>query len=208
MRANMSFHSSVKVWMATAFCAALVLAALVIMRLGPGERGTDVALQLTARWSFLLFWPAYSGGALATLFGLDQLKRRARDFGLAFASAHLVHIGLVAWLCRIGAAPPIGSFVFFGIALIWTYLLALLSIDRLRQALGRRFWWLLNIVGLNYIALAFASDFLGFPVQGDAKYLIGYMPFVALSIAGPALRGAAFVKRTHRSWRSAASSVG
>ena len=43
----------------SAFCAALSLAALVIAALGPGERGTDVALEATARLSFLLFWPAY-----------------------------------------------------------------------------------------------------------------------------------------------------
>jgi hypothetical protein len=194
--------------MVTAFCAALALAVLVIARFGPGERGIDIALQLTARWSFLLFWPAYSGSAVATLFGLDRLRRRVRDFGLAFASAHLVHIGLVVWLCQIGAAPPIGSFVFFGIALIWTYLLALLSIDRLRRTFGRRFWWWFNTVGLNYIALAFAADFMRFSYQSDAKYLVGYLPFVVLSIAGPVLRAAAFMMRIHRSWRSPASPLG
>jgi hypothetical protein len=60
-----------------------------------------VALRMTARWSFLLFWVAYAGGALATLFGpaLAPLSGRGREFGLAFAAAHLVHIGLVIWLC-------------------------------------------------------------------------------------------------------------
>ena len=76
-----------------------------------------MALKATARLSFLLFWPAYVGGALTTLFGpaFEGLKQRGRDFGLAFASAHLVHIALVTWLVHIGAAPSIRTFVFFRI---------------------------------------------------------------------------------------------
>jgi hypothetical protein len=48
----------VAVWMGSAFCAALGLAALALAALGPGEHGTIVALQVTARFSFLLFWLA------------------------------------------------------------------------------------------------------------------------------------------------------
>jgi hypothetical protein len=55
-----------------------------------------LALELTARWSFLLFWLAYAGNAVAILFGAQLAA--GREFGLAFASAHLVHIGLVVWL--------------------------------------------------------------------------------------------------------------
>ena len=86
------------VWMGSAFCAALGLAALALAALGPGVHGTIVALQVTARFSFLLFWLAYAAGAMTTLFGpaFEPLKRRGREFGLAFASAHLVHLGLVA----------------------------------------------------------------------------------------------------------------
>jgi hypothetical protein len=76
------------IWMGCAFGAALGLASAVLLALGSGERGTDVALQATARLSFLLFWPAYAGGTLAKLFGspFDSLHQRTRDFGLAFAS--------------------------------------------------------------------------------------------------------------------------
>jgi hypothetical protein len=174
------------------------LAGLVLAALGAGERGTDVALQLTARFSFVLFWPAYAGGALAALFGLTfrSFKQYSREFGLAFASAHLVHIALVAWLIHIGAAPPVGTFIFFGIAIVWTYLLALFSIGRLQQTLGPKLWWVLRTIGLNYIAYAFAVDFLRFPLFGSFKYLLGYLPFALLSVVGPLLRFAAFVQRT------------
>ena len=164
-----SFAQPVAVWMGAAFCAALGLAALALVALGPGVRGTSVALQLTARFSFLLFWLAYASGAMTALFGpvFAPFKKRAREFGLAFASAHLVHLALVAWLTHIGHAPPRGTFVFFGVAVLWTYLLALFSIPRLQQALGSWGWWFLRVVGLNYIAYAFASDFLGYPQFGS-----------------------------------------
>jgi len=184
-------------WIGSAFCMALLLAALVLAALGPEERGTDVALQMTARFSFLLFWPAYAAGALTALFGsaFESLKRHVRDFGLAFASAHLVHLGLVAWLTYIGHAPARETFVFFGVAVLWTYLLALFSIGRLQQALGRSGWWFLRVVGLNYIAYAFAVDFLKYPQLGSIKYLAGYLPFAVLSVVGPLLCLAAFVRR-------------
>ena len=184
-------------WIGSAFCMALLLAALVLAALGPEERGTDVALQMTARFSFLLFWPAYAAGALTALFGsaFEPLKRHVRDFGLAFASAHLVHLGLVAWLTYIGHAPARETFVFFGVAVLWTYLLALFSIGRLQQALGRSGWWFLRVVGLNYIAYAFAVDFFKYPQLGSLKYLVGYLPFAVLSVVGPLLCFAAFVRR-------------
>jgi hypothetical protein len=160
-------------------------------------KGTILALKLTARLSFLLFWCAYTAGAMAVLFGpaFDPLKRHSREFGLAFASAHLVHLALVAWLTYIGAAPPRGVFVFFGVAALWVYLLALFSIPRLQQSLGSKGWWLLRFVGLNFIAYAFAKDFLGYRQFGSVKYLVGYFPFAVLSIAGPLLCLAAFVHR-------------
>jgi hypothetical protein len=185
------------VWMGSAFCAAFGLAALTLAALGPGEHGTIVALQVTARFSFLLFWLAYAAGAMTTLFGpaFEPLKRRGREFGLAFASAHLVHLGLVAWITYIGAAPSRGTFLFFGVAALWVYLLALLSIPRLQKALGSRGWWFLRVVGLNCIAYAFATDFLGYPQFGSLKYLVTYLPFAALSVVGPLLCLAAFVQR-------------
>lgn len=55
-------------WMAVAFGASLALASTVIVVFG-AHRGVYVALAATARLAFLIFWPAYAGGALASLFG-------------------------------------------------------------------------------------------------------------------------------------------
>lgn len=183
--------------MGCAFLAALCVTCITLGIRGAGERGTDAALATTARLSFLLFWLSYVGGGMAGLFGhaFQPLKVRAREFGLAFASAHLVHVGLVAWLCAMGHAPGASVFVFFGIALVWTYLLALFSIGRPRKALNPLGWWLLSHVGMNYIAFAFAVDFLKPPFDPGIKYLVEYLPFAILSVVGPILRLSPLVLR-------------
>jgi hypothetical protein len=176
------------VWMAIAFVAALGLSGAVLVVLGPGARGTTVALQLTARFSFPLFFPAYIGGSLVTLFGPTFF------FGLAFASAQSVHLILVIWLCLIGSAPATATFVFFGVAAFWMYLIAGVSIAGLQPWVWRKTWWVLRVIGLNFIAYAFAKDFLGNPASSSVKYLLGYLPFIVLAITGPLLRIAVYVK--------------
>jgi hypothetical protein len=191
-------------WMGMAFGVALALVVAVFTILGTGEESTRVALDVTARWSFLLFWMAYAGGAIAALIGppLAPLERRGREFGLAFASAHIVHIGLIVWLWRILGHVPLqgGLLVFFAIAIVWTYLLAVLSFGRLSEALGLRLWRLLMFLGLNYILLAFARDFVlgvvhSWEVHQYFWPLVKYVPFASMCIAAPLLRFAAAAQR-------------
>src|SRR6202035_1152071 len=133
----MNRRATTREWMAAAFLVGLVILLVVRAGVGPGER-IPIALRATARWSFLLFWLASAGGALTTLFGsrFQALAHHARDFGLAFASAHLVHLGVVAWVYYSSPDPPARStLIFFSIAAIWTYLLAILSIKRLSARL-------------------------------------------------------------------------
>ena len=97
------------IWIIAGFCAAFLLALCVLGVAGTNEKGINAALAATGRLSFLLFWPSYTGSALVTLFGprFQPIRRNGREFGLAFASAHLIHLGLVGWLCAIGAAPAV-----------------------------------------------------------------------------------------------------
>lgn len=184
-------------WIGSAFLSALVAAAIVLAAFGSGIPGTGRALQVTARLSFILFWAAYAGGALARLFGstFRPMARRGRQFGLAFASAHLIHIALVIWLYWISPQPPLGPalFWFFAIGLMWTYLLALFSINRLSQALPPWLSRILRLAGMEYISFAFLYDFVNQPFHIHALYLLGYLPFATLSVMGTALRLAAWM---------------
>ena len=187
-----------KDWMAAAFVVGLAIVLIARGVEGPGER-VSVALRATARWSFLLFWLASAGPALATLFGSRflALARHARDFGLAFASAHLAHLGVVAWIYATSVDPPDrSSLIFFGIAVFWTYLLAILSWNHLSAKLNPRVWRAIRTLGVEYIAYAFWTDFAIHTLQGGIVNFFVYSPFVILAVAGPALRLAAALKRS------------
>jgi hypothetical protein len=196
--------SSAAFWMAGAYLGSLALAAAVIWIMGAAQRGTLTGLQLTARWSYLFFLGAYTGGALTTVFGssFQPLARQGRNLGLAFASAHLTHVCLVLWDYHISAHPPIptSSAVYFGIAAVLTYLLALFSIGDLAVKLNPRAWWALRTFCMEYIAIAFLRDFLHDPFDGGLSHLVGYLPFIALGIAAAAVRIAAYGKRLRRWW--------
>jgi hypothetical protein len=184
-------------WMCAAFLIAFAMAAVALVTFGVGERGTAIALRATARWSFLLFWLAYAGAAMARLCRprLDALARRGRELGLAFASAQLVHVGLVLWIIHIATGPS-GAMVFFWVGIFCTYLLALFTVPRLRDALEPRFWRIFRTIALEYIALAFAADFILAPLHagGLGKYPLTYLPFALMLVAGAGLRVAAFAR--------------
>lgn len=193
-------------WMAASFAVGLAIVLVIGLGVGSGHK-LGLALRVTARWSFLLFWPASVGGALVTLFGarFRALAQRGRDFGLSFASAHLVHLGLVALLYYRFVGPPRASLIFFGIGVFWTYLLALLSFERFSAMLGPRIWRILRTLGVEYISFAFLVDFAKNPFQSGVMHLMAYLPFLALAVAGPLLRLAALAKRLTGARRLAVS---
>lgn len=200
----MASDSRAGIWMGGAFVAACGLAAATLIALGAGQTGTYTALQLTARWSYCWFLPAYTGGALAALFGarFRPLARRGREFGLAFASAHLIHVSMVGWLYYLlYPRPPVGisAAVYFGAALVLTYLLALFSISTLQAKLPAWIWWALRTLGMDYIAIAFLRDFLKNPFGHGVRHLLFYLPFIGLGIVATLLRAAGYVMR----WRKA-----
>jgi hypothetical protein len=199
-------------WMGVAFGVALALAAASLAVTGTDAKGIGMALRVTARWSFLLFWMAYAGGAMATVFGpaFVPLARRGREFGLAFAAAHLVHVGLVLWLYRVLDRLPLTGavFVFFALGIVWTYLLAGLSFGGLSVALGPGRWRLLRLVGMNYILLAFAHDFVHAVstvaiARQDVWRLVGYVPFAAMSVVAPILVFLSTRRRRRTAWQVA-----
>lgn len=186
-------------WMGAGLLGSVALATAAFAWHGTGHSGTVTALQLTARWAYLFFWPAYAGGALANLFGVrfQPLARRARVLGLAFAAAMLGHITMIVRLYAISAhAPiPLSSAIYFGIGLVFAYTLALFSIPALAARLSPRARQWLFTLGLEYIALAFLRDFLHDPFARGLDHLLGYLPFVALAGLALLLRLIVYFKR-------------
>jgi hypothetical protein len=191
--------------MSGALLVALLIAVGTLWHFGIGEKGTYTAIRLTARWSYGFFLLAYTGGPLAVVFGpaFQPLARRGRELGLAFAAAHLVHVGLVAWLYHISSTPPIptSAAVFFGVALGFTYLIALLSIPRLASALPRWLWRTIVIVGMEFIALAFLRDFLRYPFGHGIARILFMLPFTVLAIAAALLRITSYALKLRLSLR-------
>lgn len=196
-------------WMGGVYLGSLVIAVLALAALGAGVRGTTMGLQLTARWAYCFFIPAYIGGPLATLFGpvFAGFARRGRAFGLAFAAALFTHLCLVAWLFYISPTRPIGTFaaVFFGIGALLTYLLALFSIPTLVAKLPPSLWWALRTLGMDYIMIAFLRDFLHPRFNDSLLHLAGYLPFIAIGLAAAVIRIAAYSKKMLRKRARSAS---
>jgi hypothetical protein len=184
-------------WVALAAGAALVITAAALGRDGPGLKGTDLALRLTARLGFGFFLAGYLGGALKDLGGerFAPLKRRARAMGLAFAAVLAVHLSLVAWRCWIGDAPGRGTFAVFAPAALCVAALAVSSIGPVGRAIGPAGWWILRNVGLSYVTLAFIRDFVRPSSFTTIAGLLAYAPFAALALAAIPLRVLAWLKR-------------
>jgi hypothetical protein len=195
-------HDPAGVWMIGALGGGLALAVAVLAGYGTSLDGLRLAVRVTARWSFLFFWLSYAGGAMAIVFGpaFVGLAHRARAFGLAFATALGVHIGLVVWLgVVIGQIPLRGGVLwFFVVALCVTYALAALSFGTGMRSLGRLGRPLI-FVGTTYILIAFGRDFvlgaLDQQTQHWGRYAAEYVPFALLSLGAIPLRLAAFLCR-------------
>ena len=125
---------------------------------------------------------------------LAGLARHGRELGLAYASAQLVHVGLILWIIHI-AKGPVGAMVFFWVGIFCTYLLALFSLPQLRDALEPRLWRIFRTIALEYIALAFAADFITLQADEFSKYPLSYLPFALMLVSGAGLRVVAFLDR-------------
>jgi hypothetical protein len=187
--------------MAMAFAATLAVACGVLTVNGTGHSGITIGLKGTARVAYLFFWPAYVGGAVATLVGgpFEILARRAREFGLAFAAALFVHVALVIWLAWISPPQPLVDAVmpFFAIGVVWTYLLALSSTGWVRARFSAQSLKAFRTVGLEYIALTFFTDFVISP-KHPLQYPVLYVPFWVMLGLGPLLRLAATARQVQR----------
>jgi hypothetical protein len=187
-------------WVISAFLIAALIAIEIRFTYPPKQR-IGTALRATARWSFVLFWLATTGGALKTLLGdrLSFLARHARDLGLSFASAHLVHLALVVWIFTVSSPQfTATALALFSVGAFWVYLLALLSFRGMARLIGDRVARALRHIGVEYINLAFFIDFNKDPFNGDWSRILYYSPFLILAAVGPLLRAGAVLRRRVR----------
>ena len=185
--------------MAAAFLTALAIAAIAYAIAVPSQR-LGMALRATARWSLFWFCLATYGGALTAIFGsrFQNLARRGRDFGLAFASAHLVHVALVAYFFYSVPDPNVTLLylLVFWIGVFWTYLLTILSFrNQFSVWLGARRWKVVLKIGVEYIAFAYVFEFANRMLDGNRSNAMHYLPLFAAAVGGPLLRLAAAIKR-------------
>lgn len=168
-------------------------AAAVLLGLGAAPTAVDgwrLAARWTARVSFLLFAPVYVASAwyrLAPGTASRALMRRRRAAGLAFATAHTVHLAsLVTFFVVSGQSPEPITIVVGGGAYLTMFAMAATSTDAAVRRLGRN-WKRLHAFGIHYLWFVFAFSYYGRVAAGDASYA----PLLALALTGLGLRGVA-----------------
>lgn len=179
-------------WIGLSFATALAIAVAVLIKDGHYYDGTVAALRASARFSFLLFWGAYAGGLLRKIpLELPQwLAKRRREFGLSFAAAHSVHLGLILWLFHVSSKQPVSDFIIVqdGIGFGFMYLLVVCSFDFARRMLSPPVWRAVFNIGLEYIAYVFSTDFILNHLHDKAEMTILYWPFTLMLVGAALLR--------------------
>ena len=161
-----------------------MLAAGVLIIFGVGERGTAIALRATARWSFLLLRLAYVGGSIAWLCGprFDGLVRHGRGSALPTLRRKSFMLGscFKLFTLRPDSAPWCSS----GSDIL--YLSPRLFSGGGFVTYSGRVWWMSRTIALEYIAIAFAADFIVGPLhaEGLGKFRPLCLPFALMLVVG------------------------
>jgi DMSO/TMAO reductase YedYZ heme-binding membrane subunit len=178
-----------------AFCAAAALGATIAVLVGhqlaqtPLERWR-LSARYTARFSFpilLLAFVVSSWHRLAPSAASRFLLLRRRALGLAFATAHTIHLGaLVTFNVLAGEVPGVVTLAGGGGAYLVMFAMAATSNDASVRRLGRN-WVRLHKVGIYWLWFIFTFSYAGCVAAGEFEFA----PFLALALAGLGLRIAA-----------------
>ena len=177
---------------ATIFCAAF------LNTLGLTDEALGRLLRITARLAFLIFLVAFIARPLHGLFVTDTtrwLRRERRSFGLAFASMHTVHAGVIVLSANLN--PDFGLLATrnaFG-ALVYLLILVMVitSFDGPARAIGAANWRRLHKTGLYVIGIAFLQTIVprdSAELQDPARIAL-----VMVTTAAILIRVAAYVKK-------------
>jgi DMSO/TMAO reductase YedYZ heme-binding membrane subunit len=148
------------------------------------------AARFTARLAFLLFlvpFTASSWHRLAPSAASRFVLKRRRSFGLAFATAHTVHLGaLTTFQVTTSQVPEPVTLIFGGGAFVAMFALVATSNDAAVRRLGRN-WRRLHLVGIYWLWFVFTFSYFGRVAEGQ----LFFVPLFALAVGALGLRIAA-----------------
>ena len=171
--------------------AALVATGVILGSLAAFPEADDGwlrAARYTARLSFLFFVPVFYARAWHQLRPSAASRwalRNRRYLGLAFATAHFVHLfALTRFNVVTDQVPNLVTLVGGGGAYVFIAAMAATSNDWSVRTLGARNWKRLHTVGIFWIWFVFTNSYGGRVAGGD----LYFVPFLALALGGLALR--------------------
>jgi DMSO/TMAO reductase YedYZ heme-binding membrane subunit len=150
--------------------------------------GWQHAARYTARLAFLFFVPVFYARAWHQLRPSAASRwavRNRRYLGLAFATAHFVHLfALTRFNVVTDQVPDVVTLIGGGGAYVFIAAMAATSNDWSVRTLGARNWKRLHAVGIFWIWGVFTFSYFGRIAEGR----LFFIPFLAVALAGLALR--------------------
>lgn len=161
--------------------------------------------QLAARWTSRVGVPVFLTAYLAsTLLRLKSnqltkaLVQRRRQWGLAFAWTHSVHlVALIYYLTITNMPPDLITVLGGGLAYFMIYVMALTSNNWSMRKLGKN-WKRLHIFGIHYIWFIYTFTYAGRLADPDLRHI---------GIIGAGLLVLALALRLFVRWRKPAGQV-
>jgi len=140
-------------------------ATLIGFRIGSDHiEGAQLAARWTSRVGVPVFLTAYLASSFMRLTKNNltaAIMRTRRQWGLAFALTHSVHlVALICYLTIAGMPPDTITLLGGGLAYTLLYLMALTSNNWSVRLLGKN-WKRLHVVGIHYLWLIYTFTYLG-----------------------------------------------
>lgn len=178
----------------------LILAGLLLAFGGTDVAGTELALRMTARISFVWFLMVFTASPLRTLWKGgpgDWLFARRRALGVIFGISMSIHVGFILRLYALHAPerPPMVTDTDFSIGvpgLVLVALMTLTSAVALRRRLGETAWKRLHTTGLYVVWAIFILCLVDSVGRKEiSRPWLEYHSFIGVLLAAMALRLAA-----------------